>query len=72
MVRQTVSGVIDTAEVTIEIESDDETLANLIYAALKGKTDEINEIVEFEKHPDAAQASMSADWEAYLNDELPK
>jgi len=72
MVRQKTSGTIGGIEVTIEIEGDDEALANLIYADLEGRCGKLNQIVELDRHPDVAEAPMSADWEAWLKGEIPK
>lgn len=72
MVRYEVDGVVGTTEVSITITGDDETVANLIYADLSGRCEMLTEVVELRRHPDAAEAGISADWEAWLNGEIPR
>jgi len=72
MVTQTVTGTIGRIEVEITLSGDDEQLANLLFADLQGHCDELNQIVELDRHPDATEPPMTADWEAYLNGELPR
>jgi len=72
MVKQKTNGTIGGMDVTIEIEGDDETLANLIYADLVGRCDELNQIVEVGRHPAATSPNMSANWEGWLDGEIPE
>lgn len=69
MVEQTVEGDVGPASVTVEIESDDEQLANRLYADLVGDLERIRQIVEDGVDPTEAEGHMSADWTSYGDDE---
>lgn len=67
MVNLQTDGVIDTVEVSIETSGDDEHLAELIHHDLTGRAEELNQIVELGKHPDAAIPPTRIDWEGWLH-----
>lgn len=62
-------GVIDTVEVTIRCEGDDEHLAELIHRDLVSRADEINQIVELGKHPAATYPQTEIDWEGWFQND---
>lgn len=64
MVKQKTTGDVGPAEVTLEIDSDDEQLANLIYADVVGRIDEIKQMVDHDVPIEGTEAPMSADWES--------
>lgn len=63
MVKQTITGDIGELEVAVTIEGEDEQLANLIYADVVGRLDELNQIVEEDIPPEHTEPPMSARWE---------
>lgn len=68
MVRQKTTGDIGDATITVTIESDDEPLANRIYADLVGRADELKQMVEEDVPQEETMPPMTADWASYLND----
>lgn len=65
MVEHETSGTIGELDVTIEIEGEDEELADLVNLDLQRRCDELVEIVEVGKHPDAAHSDLDVDWSDY-------
>lgn len=59
-------GVIGTVEVEIRVSGDDEHLAELIHSDLVSRADELNQIVELDRHPDATNPQTRVDWEGWL------
>lgn len=69
MVKLHTDGVIDTVEVEITVEGDYEHLAELIHSDLVSRADELNQIVELDRHPAATDPPMRVDWEGWLHGE---
>lgn len=66
MVKIKTDGVIDTVEVEIRVNGDDEHLAELIHSDLVSRADELNQIVELGQHPAATTPQTRVDWEGWL------
>lgn len=62
MVKQEVTGSIGGLNVTLTIEGEDEQLANLIYADIHGRLDEINQMVAQDVPIEATEPPMTARW----------
>ena len=62
-----VDGEVGNVRVTIRVESEDEHLADIVLSDLEGKADVLNQIVELERHPDAARPPSRVDWEGWLH-----
>lgn len=69
MVKLHTDGVIGTVEVDITVEGDDEKLAEFIHSDLTGRAEEINQIVELDRHPAATTPPTRVDWEGWLHGE---
>lgn len=67
MVKIQTGGVIENTEVEIRVSGDDEHLAELIHSDLVSRADELNQIAELGKHPDATTSQTRVDWEGWLN-----
>jgi len=65
-------GVINSIEVTISVEGEDEHLADLIHSDLTSRADELNQIVEGGVHPHATIPPSRVDWEGWLNGEYDR
>lgn len=63
-----VDGVIDNVEVSISVEGD-EALAEKILMDLESRAEEINQIVELDRHPAATDPSVRIDWEGWQRGE---
>lgn len=59
-------GEIAGVDVTVVVEGDDEHLADLIHMDLTSRGDELNQIIELERHPDATEPPTRVDWEGFL------
>jgi hypothetical protein len=68
--KQKTTGDIGGLEVTLTIEGDDEQLANLIYADIVGRLDEIKQMLDEDIPPEGTHPPMSADWEAYYEGDI--
>lgn len=67
MVGQSTTGDIGNLEVTLEIEGEDEELANAVYADIVGRLDEIKQMVDEDIPPEGTHPPMGFDWGAYHN-----
>lgn len=65
MVKLQTDGVIDTTEVEIRVNGDDEHLAELIHSDLVARADVLNQIVELGIHPEATMPPSRVDWEGW-------
>ena len=62
MVKQETTGTIGGLDVTVTIEGEDESLANLIYADVVGRLDEVNQMVEHDIPIEGTEPPMEANW----------
>jgi len=67
MTKIETDGIIQQVEVTITVEAPEEHehLAELIHSDLTTRADEINQIAELGKHPDATNPKANVDWEGW-------
>jgi|APHM01.1.fsa_nt_gi hypothetical protein len=65
MDTQEVTGYIADLEVTLTIDGPDEHIANLCYADIVGRLDEIKQIVEEDIPPEYTSPTMTADWDSF-------
>jgi hypothetical protein len=72
MVHQKVSGDVGDATVRIKIEAEDEQLANLLYADIVGRVDELKQIVDHNIPVEETVPPMGANWaeSEYANPEV--
>jgi hypothetical protein len=67
--RSETHGEIAGVHVTVTVEGENEHLADLIHTDLTSRADELNQIVELDRHPDATNPPTRADWEGWFHGE---
>lgn len=69
MVRQKAHGDIGDLTVHVEIEGSDEQLANMVYADVVGRLDELKQMVDHDIPAEHTTPPMGANWGDYLDAE---
>lgn len=66
MVKLSNEGTIGELDVEVSIVGGDEELANLVYADLVGRADELKQMVDYDIPPEGTEPHIRAKWDEYL------